>query len=138
MIRPTFESSSSKGCRDGAVVRDVDQIGANRWRETTEQGGRQAVRDGKSGRAHIQRKMAFADGNAIHTEEVVALTGEKGTVAWKGFGLMNEGWLLALTGRTSEAIHTLTSGIEAWRSHTIRARLPVLFGEGLCRTRPIG
>jgi predicted ATPase len=65
-----------------------------------------------------------------HAEEVGALTGEKGAVAWKGFGLMNEGWLLAQTGRTSEAIHTLTSGIEAWRStgSTILARLPVLFG----------
>ena len=51
-----------------------------------------------------------------HAEEVIALANDKGTVAWKGFGLMNQGWLMVLTGRAADAIDRLTSGIDTWRS----------------------
>ena len=52
------------------------------------------------------------------SDEIVALAGEKGGyVGFKAIGMMNQGLLLALTGRESDAIHTITSGIEAWRSN---------------------
>jgi predicted ATPase len=48
--------------------------------------------------------------------ELVALTEEKGAPALKGFGMMNRGCLLALTGRASDAVEMIVSGIAAWRS----------------------
>jgi class 3 adenylate cyclase/predicted ATPase len=43
-------------------------------------------------------------------DELVALAVEKGTF-WKGFGILGQGWLLSLTGKPSDAIQMLTSGI---------------------------
>jgi predicted ATPase/class 3 adenylate cyclase len=51
-----------------------------------------------------------------HSDEVVALADEKGAVFWKAFGMMNQGWLAAASGKASEAVGMLTSGINAWRS----------------------
>ena len=49
-------------------------------------------------------------------DEVVALAGEKGSLFWKAFGMMNQGWLFALTAKASDAVQMITSGITAWRS----------------------
>jgi predicted ATPase len=49
-------------------------------------------------------------------DEVVALADEKGSLFWKAFGMMNQGWLFALTGKASDAVQMITSGITAWRS----------------------
>jgi predicted ATPase len=52
------------------------------------------------------------------SDEIVALAGEKGGhVGFKAVGMMNQGLLLALTSRESDAIHTITSGMKAWRSN---------------------
>jgi predicted ATPase len=48
--------------------------------------------------------------------EVVGLADEKGASAWKAFGMMHQGSLLALTGQVSHATQMMTSGIGAWRS----------------------
>jgi class 3 adenylate cyclase/predicted ATPase len=48
--------------------------------------------------------------------EVVGLADEKGASAWKAFGMMHQGSLLALTGQASNATQMMTSGISAWRS----------------------
>jgi class 3 adenylate cyclase/predicted ATPase len=50
------------------------------------------------------------------TEEVLLLAEEKGASAWKAFGMMHRGSVLALTGHGAEAIPLLTAGIDAWRS----------------------
>jgi predicted ATPase len=50
--------------------------------------------------------------------ELDPLTEEKPAPVWNIAGLMQRGWLSALTGRNAEAIQTLTSGIVAWRSKT--------------------
>jgi predicted ATPase/class 3 adenylate cyclase len=55
-------------------------------------------------------------GAAAHAQELVALAEEKGSLYWKAFGLMNQGSVLALTGRTSDAIEMLISGIAAFRA----------------------
>ena len=49
-------------------------------------------------------------------DEVVALADEKGSLFWKAFGMMNQGWLFALTAKASDAVQMITSGITAWRS----------------------
>jgi class 3 adenylate cyclase/DNA-binding response OmpR family regulator/predicted ATPase len=49
-------------------------------------------------------------------EETLALAEEKGASAWKAFGTMHRGSVLALTGRAADAVPLLTAGIDAWRS----------------------
>ncbi len=53
--------------------------------------------------------------NAL-VEELVALADEKGALFWKAFGMLSQGCILALTGKPSDAIHTITAGITASRS----------------------
>jgi predicted ATPase len=62
--------------------------------------------------------------NAL-TEEVVALANEKNATLWKAFGMMNQGWLLAVTGNASDAVHMINSGIMAWRSTGSTAWMPL-------------
>jgi predicted ATPase len=49
-------------------------------------------------------------------DEVVALADEKGALLWKANGMMSKGCVLALTGKASEAVQMMTSGITASRS----------------------
>ena len=49
-------------------------------------------------------------------DEAVTLADEKSALAWKAFGMMHQGSLLALTGQASNAAQITTSGISAWRS----------------------
>jgi predicted ATPase len=49
-------------------------------------------------------------------EELVALADEKGAVYWKAAGMCAQGLFLHQTGRASEAVQKLHSGIAAWRS----------------------
>ena len=53
--------------------------------------------------------------NAL-VDELVALADEKGALFWKAFGMLNQGCILALTGKASDAVHTITAGITALRS----------------------
>jgi predicted ATPase len=50
------------------------------------------------------------------SHEGVVLADEKGTPAWKGWGMMNRGQVLALTGKASDAVQTMSAGISVWRS----------------------
>ena len=49
-------------------------------------------------------------------DELVTLAEEKGTLFWKWLGILIQGWLFSLTGRPSDGIQMLTSGIAASRS----------------------
>jgi hypothetical protein len=53
------------------------------------------------------------------------MAGENGAFFWKAAGLMNQGWNLALCGRTSTAIKVLEEGISAWRSTKSTLWLPL-------------
>jgi class 3 adenylate cyclase/predicted ATPase len=53
---------------------------------------------------------------SAQSAEVVALADEKGALLWKAYGMMIQGCLLALTGKASNAVEMITSGIAAWRS----------------------
>jgi predicted ATPase len=57
----------------------------------------------------------YAAANA-QADELVAVAEEKGAPLWKAFGRIFQGEVFALTGKTSDAVHQLTSGIIAYRS----------------------
>ena len=57
----------------------------------------------------------YAAANA-QLDELIAVADEKGALFWKAFGMMHQGLLLALTGKASDAVQIMTSGITAWRS----------------------
>jgi predicted ATPase len=49
-------------------------------------------------------------------QELLPLAQEKRAAYWTAFGLINQGYLSALTGSLSNGVSTLASGIAAWRS----------------------
>jgi predicted ATPase len=57
----------------------------------------------------------YAAANA-QSDEVVPLANDKGTLIWKAFGMVVQGCVLALTGKASDAVQMITSGLTAWRS----------------------
>ena len=66
----------------------------------------------------------YAVANA-QADELTVLADEKGSVFWKNTGMINKGYVLALTGETSNAIQMLTSGITAHRSMGTRVWVPL-------------
>jgi class 3 adenylate cyclase/predicted ATPase len=52
----------------------------------------------------------------IQLDEVVGLAGEKGALYWKAQGTLEQGWLFALTGKASDAVHKIISGLAEWQS----------------------
>jgi predicted ATPase len=62
---------------------------------------------------------------AAQAQEVVALAEKKGSLFWKAIGMMNQGNVLALTGRASDATDMLISGISAWRTTGSTLLLPL-------------
>jgi class 3 adenylate cyclase/predicted ATPase len=57
----------------------------------------------------------YAAANA-YADELVALAAEKGSALWKACGMMMQGLLMTLTGKASNAVKMITSGMTAWRS----------------------
>ena len=49
-------------------------------------------------------------------EELIRLAEEKGSPFWKAGGIMNQGCVSALTGKPSDAVQTITTGISVFRS----------------------
>jgi predicted ATPase len=49
-------------------------------------------------------------------DELVALGDETGATFWKAAGIAFQGSVLSVTGQAADAVHTITSGITAWRS----------------------
>jgi predicted ATPase len=58
-------------------------------------------------------------------EEAILLADEKGALIWKAWATMQRGCVLALTGKPSDAVHTINSGITAWRSTGSTLWLPL-------------
>jgi predicted ATPase len=56
---------------------------------------------------------------------MLALAEEKGSVTWKASGMLRRASLLALTGKTSDAVSIFTSAIPVWRSTGAKLFLPV-------------
>jgi predicted ATPase len=59
------------------------------------------------------------------SEEAIVLADAKGLSAWKGWALMNEGSVSALTNKPADAVETLRAGIAVWRSTGGTILLPI-------------
>ena len=53
---------------------------------------------------------------AAEAQQIVAISEEKGTLFWKSHGISMQGCTSALTGKASQAVHMITSGLAAYRS----------------------
>jgi predicted ATPase len=53
------------------------------------------------------------------------LADEKGALLWKAIGMTHQGWLFARNGKASDAVHMITSGINAWRSTRATVWVPL-------------
>ncbi len=53
---------------------------------------------------------------AAQTREVLALSEEKSAPHWRAFGMLNQGWLLALTDKAADAVPLISEGIAAYRA----------------------
>jgi predicted ATPase len=61
----------------------------------------------------MSRNDAAAKAN---DDELADLAEKKGAPYWKALGIMNQGALFSLVGKSSEAVDTITSGISLYRS----------------------
>jgi predicted ATPase len=66
----------------------------------------------------------YLTANAL-VDELVALADEKGALLWKAIGMTHHGWLFAWTGKASDAVHMITSGVNAWRSTRATVWVPL-------------
>ena len=66
----------------------------------------------------------YAAANA-QLDEDAALADEKGTLLWKALGMMQQGCVLALTGKASKAVQMITAGLAAFRSTGSTVWVPV-------------
>jgi class 3 adenylate cyclase/predicted ATPase/ABC-type transport system involved in cytochrome c biogenesis ATPase subunit len=57
----------------------------------------------------------YAAANAL-VDEFGSLKDQTGSLFWAAWGMMQRGYLLALIGKTSDAVQTVTSGVSAMRS----------------------
>ena len=57
-------------------------------------------------------------------DELVTLAVEKGALQWKATGMLNQGCLLALTGKASEAVHLISSSLPARASAGAPVNVP--------------
>jgi class 3 adenylate cyclase/predicted ATPase len=67
---------------------------------------------------------SYATANTL-LDELVVLADEKGALFWKAWGMLDNGSLLALTGKAADAVQMITSGITAWRSTGATLWLPL-------------
>jgi predicted ATPase len=51
-----------------------------------------------------------------YSDELIALGHERATPIWKALGIIRQGSILSLTGKASEAVPTITSGLNGFRS----------------------
>jgi len=66
----------------------------------------------------------YAVANA-EADELIALADEKSAWFWKSCGTAMQGCHFALTGKASDAVHMITSGIAGWRATGATVWLPV-------------
>jgi predicted ATPase len=70
----------------------------------------------------------YAAANA-QADELVAVAEEKSAAIWKALGTTQQGWVLAETGKATDTVHRITSGIAAWRSTGSTMYLPTWLSE---------
>ena len=61
--------------------------------------------------------------------ELAALADEKAGSFWKASAMLYRGWLRALTGKPSDAVQMITSGVAAWRATGANQHLPLYLAQ---------
>ena len=74
----------------------------------------------------LLRNYVAADAQAL---QLVAVAEEKSAPLWKAWGRTAQGSVLAATGKASDAVHQITSGITAYRSTGSTLWLPIWLSE---------
>lgn len=72
--------------------------------------------------AHALRRDHAASG--VLAEQLVTLAEDKGSLYWKSYGMMLQGWRLAETGKVSDAVALATTATAAMRSTGATAYAP--------------
>jgi predicted ATPase len=67
----------------------------------------------------------YATASALE-DELAALVDETGALHWKGSGMSVRGWLLALSGKASDAVHMIIAGVTSYRSTGATVALPLM------------
>ena len=62
---------------------------------------------------------------SAQSDEVVSIADEKGSVIWKAYGILNQGFLLALTAQAADAVQMINSGLTACRSTGTTMQMPM-------------
>jgi class 3 adenylate cyclase/predicted ATPase len=75
---------------------------------------------------------------SAQSNEVVRLADEKGAALWKALGTMEIGCVLLLSGKASEAIEMIASGITTYRSTGSRVYLPFFLAHLSCAYAQLG
>jgi class 3 adenylate cyclase/predicted ATPase len=78
-------------------------------------------------RCFTSQAHSFCGNYSVATEqaqELFSVAEEKGALLWKAFGLIRKGQLLALTGKATDAVQTLTSAIAACQSTGATTQVP--------------
>jgi predicted ATPase len=65
----------------------------------------------------------YAAADAV-INELVALANEKDAAQWRAGGMLMRGWVFAMTGKASDAVQMITSGLAAWQSTGATFSLP--------------
>jgi class 3 adenylate cyclase/predicted ATPase len=77
---------------------------------------------------HLAGRVQILCGNysvaTAFAEETRAMGDEKGSLFFKGIGMLNQGWVLASTGKSSDAVQLITSGLFAYRSTASTTTIP--------------
>src|SRR6516165_10081872 len=66
----------------------------------------------------------YVEANAL-LDEFTALKDETGSLFWEAWGMVQRGCVLALTGKASDAVQTITSGVAAIRSTAATMWMPL-------------
>jgi class 3 adenylate cyclase/predicted ATPase len=77
--------------------------------------------------SHISLTLIYRGDHASAStliDELVDLAEQKGTLFWKGYGMLLRGWLLVMTGDAAKAIDIIGSGIAAVKSTGATAYAP--------------
>jgi predicted ATPase len=67
----------------------------------------------------------YATANALE-DELAALVDETGALHWKGSGMSVRGWLLALSGKASDAVQMIIAGVTSYMSTGATVGLPLM------------
>ena len=105
-----------------AAMADADQ--AVSYAREIHQAGTLMYALGVTSLTHVNCRN-YATASALE-DELAALVDETGALHWKGSGMSVRGWLLALSGKASDAVHMIIAGVTSYRSTGATVGLPLM------------